>query len=301
MYLNLEIVGAFMEFKHELVKPNRDISVMFLNMTDNARIIPKHWHNHMEIIYILDGYLEVNINNSVYLIKKNQLIVISPRDIHSTSNKHGNTSILLQIPYELLENNIDDVHNIHFECNPYMNDSEKVSFQNDIKLLLKSFADVYENKPPCYKMKINSIIYDLLFILVNHFSISLPKLNMKKTDRYLDRLESITKYVKKHYTECISLDDISDQAGLNPKYFSRFFKKYMGTTFLKYLNSIRLEHFYTDLINTDYSITELSERNGFTNYKMFMKLFKDTYGYTPSETRKLVLKNNTKNSKMYTY
>ena len=42
-----------MEFKHELVKPNEDISVMFMNMTDTARIVPKHWHNHMEIIYIL--------------------------------------------------------------------------------------------------------------------------------------------------------------------------------------------------------------------------------------------------------
>jgi len=277
----MKIVGDFMEFKHELVKRNEDISVMFLNMTDNARIIPKHWHNHMEIIYILDGYIEVDINNSTYLVKKNQLIVISPRDIHSTAHKDSNASILLQIPCELLESNISDVQNIHFECNPYMKGS-----QNDIKILLKSFAEIYKNKPLGYKLKINSLIYDLLFILVNKFSVSVPKLNIQKTDRYLDRLELITKYVKKHYKECISLDDISAQARLNPEYFSRFFKKYMGTTFLKYLNSVRLEHFYNDLINTDYRITELIEKNGFTNYKIFMKLYKDTYGRTPSETRK---------------
>ena len=72
----------------------------------------------------------------------------------------------------------------------------------------------------------------------------------------------------------------------------------MGTTFLKYLNSVRLEHFYTDLTNTDLSISELIERNGFTNYKMFMKFFKDTYGNTPRETRKLVLETNLKNSKL---
>jgi len=286
-----------MEFKHELVKPNEDISVMFANMTDNARIIPKHWHNHMEIIYILDGYLEVDINNSEYLIEKDQLIVISPRDIHSTAHKLSNTSILLQIPYELLEDNIEAVQNIHFECNPYMKDIQYITYQDDIKILLKSFAEIYKNKPLGYKLKINSLIYDLLFILVNKFSTSLPKLNMQKTVRYLDRLELITKYVKKHYTECISLDDISAQAGLNPEYFSRFFKKYMGTTFLKYLNSVRLEHFYTDLINTDYSVTELIEKNGFTNYKMFMKLFKDTYGCTPSEMRKRVLESNIRNPK----
>ena len=290
-----------MEFKHELVRPNDDISVMFLNMTDNARIITKHWHNHIEIIYILDGYIEVDINNSEYLIKEDQIIVISPRDIHSTSHKHGNTSILLQIPYEFLENNIDDVQNIHFECNPYINISQYATYENDIKILLKSFAEVYKEKSLGYKFKTNSLINELLFILVNKFSTSVPKLNMQKTTRYLDRLELITKYVQSNYMECITLDDVSNQAGLNPEYFSRFFKKYMGTTFLKYLNSVRLEHFYTNLTNTDFSVTELMEKNGFTNYKIFMKLFKDTYGCTPSESRKSVLENNIKNSKIYTY
>jgi len=290
-----------LEFKHELVRPNDDISVMFLNMTDNARIITKHWHNHIEIIYILDGYIEVDINNSEYLIKEDQIIVISPRDIHSTSHKHGNTSILLQIPYEFLENNIDDVQNIHFECNPYINISQYATYENDIKILLKSFAEVYKEKSLGYKFKTNSLINELLFILVNKFSTSVPKLNMQKTTRYLDRLELITKYVQSNYMECITLDDVSNQAGLNPEYFSRFFKKYMGTTFLKYLNSVRLEHFYTNLTNTDFSVTELMEKNGFTNYKIFMKLFKDTYGCTPSESRKSVLENNIKNSKIYTY
>lgn len=284
-----------MEFKHELVRPNEDISAMFVNMTDAARIVPKHWHNHIEIIYILDGYIEVDINNSEYLIKKDQFIVISPRDIHSTAHKHSNTSILLQIPYELLENNIDDVQNIHFECNPYIKDSQYITYENNIKILLKSFAEIYKAKPLGYKFKINGFIYELLFILVNQFSTSIPKLSMQKTARYLDRLEIITKYVKIHYMECITLDDVSSKAGLNPEYFSRFFKKYMGTTFLKYLNSVRLDNFYTELTNTDYSITDLIERNGFTNYKIFMKLYKTTYGCTPSETRKLVSKSNKKN------
>lgn len=277
-----------MEFKHELVKPNEDIRVVFLTIEDHqSNIVPKHWHNHMEIIYILEGSLEVAINNSVYVVQKDQLIVISPRDIHSTINKHGNKSILLQIPYEFLLDNIKDVQSLHFDCNPYIEDTEKAAFQEDIKLLLKSFANFYSSKPMGYRLKTNSIIYELLFILASKFSTSITKLDILNTVRYLDRLDLIIKYVKSHYIESISLDTISAHAGLNPEYFSRFFKKYMGMTFLNYLNSIRLQHFYTDLINTDYSITELIEKSGFTNYKVFMKLFKDTYGCTPKEARKL--------------
>lgn len=287
-----------MEFKHELVKSNEDISSKFHNMLIAPLVVPKHWHNNLEIIYILDGNLEVEINNSMYLIEENQLIVISPRDIHSTAHKQSNTGILLQIPYEFLEDTIADINNIHFQCNPCIENDKNLLFMEKIKSLLESFSEIYENKPLGYKLKINSLIFDLLFILVNKFSTTLPKFSIKKTVRYLDRLDLITKYVEKHYTECVSLDTISAQARLNPEYFSRFFKKYMGITFLKYLNSIRLEHFYTDLTNTDSSISELIEKNGFVNYKMFMKLFKDTYGFTPSEIRRLVLETNMKTSKL---
>jgi len=286
-----------MEFKHELVKSNEDISAKYHNILVPPMVVPKHWHSHLEIIYILEGNLEVEINNSKYLIEENQLIVISPRDIHFTAHKESNTGILLQIPYEFLEDNIADIDNIRFECNPYIENTQNIPFMKEIKHLLKSFSEIYEDKPLGYKLKINSLIFDLLFILVNKFSITLPKSSMQKTVRYLDRLDLIRKYVDKHYTECISLDTISAQAGLNAEYFSRFFKKYMGITFLKYLNSIRLEHFYTDLTNTDYSISELIEKNGFTNYKIFMKLFKDTYDRTPSEIRKLVSETNMKTSK----
>lgn len=287
-----------MEFKHELVKSNGDISAYYHNILVPPLVVPKHWHSHLEIIYILEGKLEVEINNTIHLIEENQLVVISPKDIHLTAHKESNKGILLQIPYTFLEDNITDIHNIRFECHPYIQNSENIPFIDEIKGLLKAFSDIYDNKSLGYKLKINSLIFDLLYILVNKFSIILPKIAVQKTVRYLDRLDLITQYVDKHYMECLSLDSISAQVGLNPEYFSRFFKKYMGITFVKYLNSVRLEHFYTELNNTDSSISDLIENNGFTNYKMFMKLFKDTYGLTPSEIRKLVLENNIKNSKV---
>ena len=58
-------------------------------------------------------------------------------------------------------------------------------------------------------------------------------------------------------------------------------------TFLEYVNSVRLQHFYEDLLNTDYTVTELLTRNGFTNYKLFLRLFKQTYGCTPMQKRRI--------------
>ena len=51
-----------------------------------------------------------------------------------------------------------------------------------------------------------------------------------------------------------------------------FFRKYTGQTFLAYVNQIRMEHFHTDLLETDKNITFLLDKNGITNYKGFLRI-----------------------------
>lgn len=275
-----------MEFKHELVKPNNDINIKFIHATDYGRFVSSHWHSSMEIIYILDGTLDVTINGITHILNADDLIVISPKCIHSTNHQLENTSILLQIPFSILQNNISNINNIFFKCYPDIITAKNSTALQNIKALLKEFATIYDSKPNCYTLKATSLLYDILFILINSFGVYSEIFDQKKSERYFDRLSLITQYVKEHYSECIDLNTISNEVGLNPEYFSRFFKKYMGTTFLKYLNNIRLEHVHSELLNTDYSISEIIERNGFTSYKQFISIFKETYGCKPSDIRK---------------
>mgnify|MGYP004503760527 FL=1 len=72
----------------------------------------------------------------------------------------------------------------------------------------------------------------------------------------------------------------------DPKYFCRFFKKCMGTTFLEYQNDIRISHIYQDLVSTNDKISVILERHGFTNYKLFRKIFYEHFCATPTEVRK---------------
>ena len=91
---------------------------------------------------------------------------------------------------------------------------------------------------------------------------------------------------KEHYTEEISLQEIARLVSLNPDYFTRFFKKYMGMTFLDYVNSVRMEHVVRDLQRTDLSVQKLLEIHGFTNYKLFMKMYKSRFESTPGKMRR---------------
>jgi AraC-like DNA-binding protein len=279
-----------MDFEHEIISINHDISVKFQYFNDTGSMISKHWHHSLEIIYLMSGSLELNINGVDYNLIENDLVVINPLEIHSTTCKYGNTAVVLQIPYQFCENYIDDISTTKFICNPTI--TEKIHYLSQLKKILFDFFEVYNKKGAGYKLQINGLIFNLLFILVSEFSKKDKKFDNKKSDKYLDRLALVINYVKKHYSENITLESAASELYLNPEYFSRFFKKYMGTTFLKYLNTVRLEQAYIDIVNTDNTITQIMEKNGFSNDKMFIKLFKEKYGCSPNEKRRQLKLNN---------
>lgn len=106
-----------------------------------------------------------------------------------------------------------------------------------------------------------------------------------KSEKNLERIRRIMEYIRSHYREELPLSRIAGEIGLNPAYFSRFFREQMGIPYLEYVNRIRLEHIYTDLLYTDLPVGELQERHGFYNYKLFMRMFRQVYGCTPGKVR----------------
>ena len=58
-------------------------------------------------------------------------------------------------------------------------------------------------------------------------------------------------YVDHHYREEMTLQEAADELGLNREYFCRFFKQSTGSSFMRYVNQVRLNYIYQDLLHTD--------------------------------------------------
>ncbi len=54
---------------------------------------------------------------------------------------------------------------------------------------------------------------------------------------------------------------------------------------IEFLCSTRTMHLYNQLQTSDLSIPMLMEENGMTNYKTFIRTFKEIYGATPQKVR----------------
>ncbi|MDR1540003.1 MAG: helix-turn-helix domain-containing protein [Clostridiales bacterium] len=124
----------------------------------------------------------------------------------------------------------------------------------------------------------------LLSYLDEHFS---APSDDNEASRDMQRRQRILEYIEGHYSEPITLEQISASEYLSPGFFSRYFHKTLGSTFTQYLKTVKLGHAYTELCNTGTSITKISLNNGFANTNSFIAAFKEAYGLTPRKYRKL--------------
>ena len=104
--------------------------------------------------------------------------------------------------------------------------------------------------------------------------------------------KKISDYIIENYQHKISLQSIAEKFAVSPSYLSRIFKKTQGVNIINFINQIRMEHAKEKILQGNTSLQEIALDVGIHNYNYFYLLFKETYGYTPSEYIKIVEQNN---------
>ncbi len=92
-------------------------------------------------------------------------------------------------------------------------------------------------------------------------------------------------YLKTHYTEDVSIQDLADLTSVTPNYASQLFKEETGFTFSNYLTSLRIHQAALLLLHTDMPIFLVANQVGYRDYFYFAKVFKRLTGFTPSAYR----------------
>jgi two-component system response regulator YesN len=95
------------------------------------------------------------------------------------------------------------------------------------------------------------------------------------------------KYIQEHCTEQVTLDDLARLIGMNPSYFSTFFKKETGQNFMEYLSEVRMNNACKMLKETNKTVMAVCEEVGYNDLKHFIKSFKKYSGLKPNEYRRL--------------
>jgi Response regulator containing CheY-like receiver domain and AraC-type DNA-binding domain len=162
-------------------------------------------------------------------------------------------------------------------------------FINTTKNLDSNFNNE-EKLPKLYEAVENSIT-------LNQISSRLLKFIKEYLDTYLEfkntkdsmPVNLAKQYISEHYSETITLEDISNIVHLNPVYFSIIFKKQCAMNFSEYLINYRLDIAKELLKDFDNNISEVANMVGYSDANYFSKLFKKIVGINPSQYRDLYL------------
>ena len=100
--------------------------------------------------------------------------------------------------------------------------------------------------------------------------------------------ERVANYIRTHYDDSnLNLKILADKFHISPAYLSRKFKARFDAGILDYLSSTRLESAKQKLLETDWSIDQISECCGYTNSVTFSRQFKSYTGMTPGHFRQI--------------
>lgn len=273
-----------MKTTYEMIKFESTLPINILVHSVGA--VANHWHSSIEILFILSGTVELIYDGKKYILKKDSVFVINSNKMHSLSADSNNSVIMAQIEYDFIKNVYKDIDNIEFDCK-YIENNNLPEF-DIIRHILAKIVWIYNKGFDGYQLKINSLLFELVYILVNHFKVERNQKSIDLGSKHFDRLVRIMEYVKENFNNEISLSKVAEIEFLTPQYLSRFFEKHMGINFSTYVNKVRLEYAVNELINSDDSITDIAFNSGFPNVKSFISFFKSNYNETPNSYRKKI-------------
>lgn len=255
---------------------------------DTSEVQNTHFHQNLEIVYVLEGSVEVQIEPETYNLKKGDFLLINANKRHSW--RATEEKILLasfQINFTMLAEYMG-TNQVLFWCNTTADKNESYE---QLKRVLDQMLNRFYDKEKEGAIYLNSIYYEAIYLLVAYFMIKADDVRMKENftpDN--SRIFEIQNYVQANYQKQLSLNDLAQKLYLSNAYLSKYIKKHFGLSFLEYVNNIRLFHAVDELVYSEKKITRIALDNGFPTTAAFNKAFKEIYNMTPSAYRSTVHK-----------
>ena len=253
--------------------------------------IPVHWHDELEIIYIRDGSLNVNISGENYVGKTGDSYVVSPGELHfmgSDSLDADYYTFLFPLEFVSFQSN-DLYEQMILEplrsrsmmfCTEAGNHAKELcerllllhAGEGEVRMPAKAvdLRDPEQRRESLRtQMETKAVLLAFVqcmwengYIVENHIS------GGNVTEK------EMINYLRQNYTNEISLNAFGAEFHLSEKYISRYFKDHFHITLSQYVNHLRLEHAKQLLRETQLPVTEVALQSGYQNVSYFIRCFK---------------------------
>ena len=235
-----------------------------------------HSHAFTELFYVRDGQGEFLLEDKIYPISKDDLIIVNPHINHTEISKGTPPLSYFTVGVEGVCFSFNDQKEYRiFNCRK--KEADLLFYFNSLFQELDKQSEGYE--------KICNYLLHILILQLQRITDSPFELitaqHPSKECAYIKR------YLDSNYSANISLDHLSALSHLNKYYLSHEFTKYYGISPMNYLSRKRIDVCKELLENTDYGISDIAHLVGFSSQSYLSQSFRKSCGMTAGTYRKL--------------
>ena len=274
-------------------KEHLDPSFPFRLWDSSLRSFSFHWHELLEITYVLEGKISVSVDGKIFQAQQRDIIVINSGLIHSFFNPEPGTLItIFQFGLELFDQSLVDLRDraaqkLVFDRKTFISLKEDTSLHQKLEYLLLEIRREYYDKEDGFHLAIKSRLYEMALVFLRALPAKTPVSREMVRHNYNNQiLERVFSFIHGNSGNPeTSLEQAAAAAALSKFYFTRFFKEQTGQTFHAYLSLVRINRAKEYLTESDLPVTEVAYLCGFSSIKTFNRIFKTFTGVSPSTYR----------------
>lgn len=291
--------------------------------TQTAQGFPQHCHSFYEMQYSIEGKRSFYLNGYKFALPEKAICFVQPLAAHSIINEEPSTkNIIIQFSREFLYRNsmtmskesilvptgkmlgnnyicpekgsdIARIIDLLIEITPIHAVSDQDVFYRVDGIAAKKSGRAIEIRPelefrvkydPSYELKLNSLILALLSDLLDEGYLTILDNVGKVSDAI--KIQPILNRLISHPEDKITMEEAAQTSCMSYSNFCRLFKQLIGETYINYCNIVRVRRAEELLIDTNLSITEISEMLSFGTINYFNRIFKRYNGNSPFQYRK---------------
>ena len=250
---------------------------------------PSHWHDDIELIAVLSGEMQYNINGEIVLLRKNEGVLVNARQIHfgfSSLKKECDFICAILHPMLLCVTSAYErdfvLPLINHTGLPFIHLHADIPWQEKICAHIKFIYAARED--PAAQMKIQTAFMSIWTLLYENTP---PASSMgKRQSGDIAVIKNMVGFIQKNYMKKISLSQISASGAVGQSKCCKLFAKYLRQSPNSYLTQYRLNKSMVLLKGTDLSVTEIAAETGFGGGSYYAETFRNWTGKSPTEYRK---------------
>jgi AraC-like DNA-binding protein len=256
-----------------------------------------HWHEELEILYIFDGIMVLQVDTQAFIVNKGDIILIPPNTLHGAARYNDSPCNFYAIVFHpsFIQSSINDIIEQSYIETYFTRSNKSFYYVNEkskehSKLYnrVKDIIETYFLKCFGYELLIKSYILQILYYLLENNS--RENIEYKKEDAFATlRIKKLLSFMEENYKQPFSLTVWAASINLSKEQFCRVFKKHFNKTPIDYLLLYRISKASDLLIHSDKSIIDIALETGFESANYFAIAFKNKTKVTPTQFRRSYL------------